>query len=98
MTENVGELQRLEARMLMLIHARDAAIDAAEEMIDQANREFDSIAVELGRAINAARADSKGPAPEKKPRKVRKRKDPEMEGLTDQEKDLFKQMLRKKSG
>lgn len=96
MTENVGELQALESRMLDLIEARNAVIDRAEQMIDQANKEFDDIAVTLGRAINEARAQSK-PAEmansKTKPRKARRKKDPEMEGLTDREKAAFRQML-----
>lgn len=96
MTENVGDLQALEARMLQLIHARDRTIEAAELMIDQANCEFDAVAVELGRAINETRASSK-PAAVKRQRKVRAKKEPAMDGLTDAEKAMFRQMLTRKA-
>lgn len=93
MTENVGELQALEARMMTLVHARDAVIEQAEQMIDQANRQFDSIAVELGRAINQARADAPVEKKAKAKRAARKRKEPETEGLTPEEQALYRNML-----
>jgi hypothetical protein len=50
-----GTLQELEAKMSRLISARNAAVQAAEKMIERANREFDAVALPLGREINGVR-------------------------------------------
>lgn len=98
MTENVGELQALESSMVRLIESRNAVIETADAMVERANREFDSMAVELGKAINRARAASK-PAVAEKPKRARKpKKEPVMDGLTENEKAAFRQMLKGKRG
>lgn len=96
MAENVGYLQELEARMSRLIESRNAIIDAAEDMIDAANQEFDEAAIPLGREIAAVRdalvAASK-PSKSEKPKRTRRKKDPEMTGLTEAEKEMYRRLL-----
>lgn len=97
MAENVGELQALERRMLDLVDARNRIVDAAEDMIDMANREFDEAAVPLGRAIQEARTALQvtRPSSARRTRAARKpKKNPLMDGLTREEQEMYRQLLR----
>lgn len=84
--------------MAALLDKRNAVIAAAEQMIEDANAEFDEVALELGRAINEARAALAPPKPErpKRTRTPRRRKDPNMEGLSERDKEMYRQLLTKK--
>lgn len=79
--------------MAALVERRNAVIDLAEQMIDDANKDFDSVAVELGRRINEVRAALRPTATPAKPARKRKAKAPNMEGLSEQEREMYRQLL-----
>jgi hypothetical protein len=55
MTDPVQELIELECELNALVGLRNETVHAAEQRIKQANREFDKVALPLGRRINALR-------------------------------------------
>ena len=95
-TTRSATLEELERKMSSLIQARNTAIDAAERMIEHANREFDRVALPLGREINKVRkaVEASTPKPAATPRRTR-RGDRVLAGLDATEQDYYEQLKRR---
>lgn len=92
-TDRSPTLTALEHQMSQLILDRNAVIDAAENMIDRANSEFDSVALPLGREINRVRKAVERQAPRNHPTSTRKAK--VLAGLDDDEQAYFESLKQK---
>ena len=93
------ELYQLEQRRLALVKSRDEVLDYLEREIDETNRQFDQAVIPLGRQINELRERLK--LDEKtadKPRRQRKLKAVVMDGLDDEDRAHFQELLAAKRG
>lgn len=77
--------------MARLVLWRKKELDRAQEIIDSANREFDEIAIPLGKTISELEAQE---APSK-PTKTRssKRRAPSFAGLTEEQRLIYQELL-----
>lgn len=95
-TDKPATLEELKRKMSSLISARNAAIDAAEAMIDTANREFDRVALPLGREINKVRKAVEATKPKPSAVRTRETRVKVLEGLDDDEQDYYQQLKKRK--
>lgn len=89
------ELYEAEQTRLELVKRRDSIIDAANHMIDEANREFDGIAVVLGRTINELRERLKLDEKPAETKRERRRTVP-LAGLDDDDQEHYRELLARK--
>lgn len=93
------ELYQLERRMLLIVKSRDEVILEANRLIREANREFDELAVPLGKQINELRERlklSSEPVDTSSRRPARSHKPPAMDGLDDDDQEHYRQLLAKR--
>lgn len=87
------ELYNKEQARLAILKQRDALIERAEQLIEQANRTFDEVAVPLGREINELRERLKREAKPADTRQARSHKAPALDGLDDDEQAHYQTLL-----
>lgn len=78
-----------------LTRARNMAIEAAEAMIDQANKDFDAVALPLGREINKVRKAVEATAPKPEPKQRAARQVKVLAGMDEDEQEYFQQLKKK---
>ena len=92
----LATLQNLEAQMSRLVSKRATAVRAAENAIRQANRDFDRVAIPLGREISGMRKALEPLVPKVSSRSFTSIKVPE--GLDDETQRYYESLVAKKRG
>lgn len=89
-------LERLEQRMSALVDGRNAIVHRAEQVIEAANKDFDRVAVPLGREIQKFKTALQVQAKQEKASRppAKPKRPPDLVGLSDEEKRYFNALQR----